>query len=152
MAVIRWYDRPESTRSGQMMERLQREMNRMFSDFSGRGVSAYRAAVFPPINVTEDEGNLYVRAELPGIQPEDLEISVEGDALTLRGERKLSQTGESANYHRREREGGSFRRIVVLPVRIDPEGVNATCTNGVLTIVLPKAKETLPKQIKVKAD
>ncbi len=69
MAVIRWYDRPESTRTGQMMERLQREMNRMFSDFSGRGVSAYRASVFPPINVSEDETNLYVRAELPGIQP-----------------------------------------------------------------------------------
>jgi len=152
MAVIRWYDRPESTpRAGQAMERLQREVNRIFSDFSGRGGSL-RAAVFPPINVSEDEENLYIRAELPGIQAADMEVSVEGDALMVRGERKLDKTGEGVNYHRREREGGSFRRIVALPVRIDPEGVSAVCRNGVLSIVLPKAREALPKQITVKSD
>ncbi len=102
--------------------------------------------------MSEDAANLYIRTELPGTKAEDLEISVEGDALTLRGERKLPATEEGVNYHRREREGGRFRRIVTLPARIDPEGVSASFKNGILTIVLPKAKEALPKQIQVKAE
>ncbi len=151
MAGIHWHDRPEFGRSAQLMERLQREMNRIFSDLPGRGASL-RAAAFPPVNVSEDAANLYIRTELPGTKAEDLEISVEGDALTLRGERKLPATEEGVNYHRREREGGRFRRIVTLPARIDPEGVSASFKNGILTIVLPKAKEALPKQIQVKAE
>lgn len=89
-------------------------------------------------------------SELPGIEPGDIDISVEGETLTLRGERKLPETGEGVNYHRREREAGRFRRIVSLPARIDPDGVEAVFKNGVLRIVLPKAAEARPKQVKVK--
>jgi HSP20 family protein len=150
MTLIRWYERPTLPRSLDVMGQLKKEMDRVFSDFSGRGVSPHRAGVFPPINVSEDGENLYVSSELPGIEPGDIDISVEGETLTLRGERKLPETGEGVNYHRREREAGRFRRIVSLPARIDPDGVEAVFKNGVLRIVLPKAAEARPKQVKVK--
>ena len=149
MAIIRWYERPDPFRPGTEMERMQREMNRLFSDFMGRGGSSSRGGVFPALNVSEDAEKLYVRAELPGIKPDEMEISVEGDTLTLRGEKKLGEAGENVNYHRREREAGRFRRILTLPSRINPEAVNASFKNGVLTITLPKAPEAKPKPIKV---
>lgn len=103
------------------------------------------------MNVSEDAENLYLYAELPGIKPEDIEISVEGESVTLRGERKL-QAAQNVSYHRRERESGRFRRIITLPTRINTEAVNAHFKNGVLKIVLPKAEEAKPKQIKVKVE
>lgn len=152
MAIVRWYDRPATPRPFGLMDQWKREMDRLFADFTGRTVSSNRVGVFPPLNVSEDTDKLYVSAELPGIEPDDIEIHVEGDTLTLRGERKLPEAGEGVNYHRREREGGRFRRIVTLPARIDPSGVVAGFKNGVLNIVLPKAAEARPRQIKVKTD
>jgi HSP20 family protein len=147
MAIIRWYDRPDFS----PMERLQREMNRAFSDFFGKP-SPMHAPVFPPVNLSEDEENFYLRSELPGVKPEDLDISEEGETVTLRGERKLAKAGENVSYHRRERESGRFRRTISLSARIDPERVNALFIGGVLKITLPKAKETLPTQIKIKSE
>ena len=152
MALIRWYERPTLPRSLDIMGQLKKEMDRVFTDFTGREVFPHRAGVFPPINVSEDGENLHVSSELPGIEPGDIDISVEGETLTLRGERKLPDTGEGVNYHRRERESGRFRRIVSLPARIDPDGVEAVFKNGVLRIVLPKAAEARPKQVKVKTE
>ncbi len=152
MALIRWYERPTFPRSLDIMGQLKKEMDRVFSDFTGRGVSPHRAGVFPPLNVSEDSENLYVNSELPGIEPGDIDISVEGETLTLRGERKLPEAGEGVNYHRREREAGRFRRIVSLPARIDPDGVEAVFKNGVLRIVLPKAAENRPKQVTIKTE
>jgi HSP20 family protein len=152
MAIIRWYDRPASPRPGGVMEQWKREMDRLFADFAGRTVSSYRTGVFPPLNVSEDHEKLYVSSELPGMEPDDLEIHVEGDTLTLRGERKLAEAGEGVSFHRREREGGRFRRIVTLPARIDPNGVEAAFQNGVLNIVLPKATEARARQIKVRTE
>jgi HSP20 family protein len=152
MAIVRWYDRPTSPRPHALMEQWKQEMDRLFSDFTGRTVTSNRAGVFPPLNVSEDSEKLYVSSELPGIEPDDIEVHVEGDTLTLRGERKLPEAGESVNYHRREREGGRFRRIVTLPVRIDPNGVEAAFKNGVLNIVLPKAAEARARQIKVRTE
>ena len=150
MAIIRWFQPPTLPRSSDVMGQLKKEMDRLFSDFTGRTASLHRAGVFPPINVSEDSENLYVSSELPGIEPDDIEISVEGETLTLRGERTLSEAGEGVNYHRREREAGRFRRIITLPARINPDGVDATFKNGVLKIVLPKAAEARAKQVKVK--
>ena len=151
MAIIRWYEHPEVARPGEMVERLQKEMNRLFSDFSGRGFPAFRVNVFPPVNMSEDAEKLYLRTELPGMKPEDVEISVEGETLTLRGERKVAEGGENVNYHRRERESGRFRRIMTLPAKVSPDDVSAVFKCGVLTITLPKAPEIRPKQITVKA-
>jgi HSP20 family protein len=152
MAIVRWYDRPTSPRPAGLMDQWKQEMDRLFSDFTGRTVTSHRAGVFPPLNVSEDSDKLYVSSELPGIEPDDIEVHVEGDTLTLRGERKLPEAGEGVNYHRREREGGRFRRIVTLPVRIDPNGVEAAFKNGVLNIVLPKAAEARARQIKVRTE
>ena len=149
MAIIRWYDRPDFSKMGEDLERLQRQMTKLYSGFLGRGESPFRIGVFPPVNVSEDSKNLYVRAELPGIKPEEVEVSVEGETLSLRGERKLAETAENVNYHRREREGGVFRRTISLPTRIDPEGVDAKFINGTLKVILPKAPEVRPKQIRV---
>jgi HSP20 family protein len=151
MAIIRWYDYPEESRSLRALDQLQREMNRLMADMNSRSSARSNAGVFPPVNIAEDAQNLYVRAELPGMKPDELEISVEGDTLTFRGERKLVEAGEGVNYHRRERESGRFRRIMTLPVKIDPDGVSASFKNGVLGIVMPKAKEVLPKRIKVES-
>ncbi len=152
MAIVRWYDRPSAPRPIGLMDQWKKEMDRLFADFTGRTVPYHRPGVFPPLNVSEDHDKLYVSSELPGIEPDDIEIHVEGDTLTIRGERKLPEAGEGVNYHRREREGGRFRRIVTLPARIDPSGVVAGFKNGVLNIVLPKAAEARPRQIKVRTD
>ncbi len=149
MAFIRWRDQPSLFRLGEELERMQREMNRFMNAYAGLQPFHFRTGVFPPINLSEDENNLYVRAELPGVEPEAIEISVEGETLTLRGERKL-QTAENVNYHRREREAGRFRRVLSLPARINPEGVQATCRNGILKIILPKAEEAKPRQVLIK--
>lgn len=152
MALIRWSDQGDLFRPFEEMERemdrLRREMDRLFTGF--RGFRPLRVGVFPPLNVSEDKDNLYVRAELPGINPSDIEISVEGDTLTLRGERKSAEVGENVSYHRREREFGRFRRSLTLPTRINTDKVEAVFKNGILRITLPKAEEVRPKQIAVK--
>jgi HSP20 family protein len=151
MATIRWYDRPSVFHPFRELERLRKEMDRLYSDFMEKTGAAPKIGVFPPLNVTEEGDNLYVRAELPGINPDDIEISVEGDTLTLKGERKLGEPEENVCYHRRERESGRFRRVITLPTRINTDAVEASFRNGVLKIVLPKAEEALPKQITVKS-
>lgn len=152
MALIRWSEQGDLFRPFEEMEkemeRLRREMDRLFTGF--RGFRPLRVGVFPLLNVSEDKDNLYVRAELPGINPNDIEISVEGDTLTLRGERKSAEVGENVSYHRREREFGRFRRSLTLPTRINADKVEAVFKNGILQITLPKAEEVRPKQITVK--
>ena len=129
-------------------ERMARNMDQAMRSFLGEdaGISS---GVYPPVNISEDEGALYVRAELPGVPAKDIDVSVEGDNLILRGERRI-ESSQEVNYHRRERTAGTFRRIMSLPLRVDPKKVSATVQNGVLTIVLPKAEEAKPRQISVK--
>ena len=103
------------------------------------------------MNVTEDKDNYYIRAELPGLKADELDISVTGGTFSISGERKLPVEDEKARYHRREREAGSFSRIVNLPAQIDAGKVEAQCSDGVLTVTLPKAEAVKPKQISVKA-
>lgn len=133
------------------LERLRRQMDRLSGGLS-RGLFGQPAAgVFPLMNVTEDRDNYYVRAELPGIKADELDMSVTGDTLSISGERKLPAEDEKAQYHRREREAGRFSRIFTLPARIDAGKVEARCIDGVLTVTLPKAEAAKPKQIPVKA-
>jgi len=102
------------------------------------------------MNITEDKNNYYVRAELPGIKADELEISVTGDTLSVSGERKLPVEDEKAQYHRREREAGRFSRIVTLPGQLNTGKIEARRTEGVLTVTLPKAEAVKPRQIAVK--
>jgi HSP20 family protein len=133
------------------LERMQRQMDWLTGSLS-RGLFGEPAAgVFPLMNVTEDNDNFYVRAELPGLKPDELNISVTGDTLSLSGERKIPAEDESAQYHRREREAGKFSRIVTLPSQVDTGKVDARCADGILTVTLPKAEASEPKQIAIKA-
>jgi HSP20 family protein len=154
MAVVRWkpgffgwHRDPFSE-----MNHLRREMDRIFGDYaSGRGISP-AAGVFPALNLSEDDQSLYIRAELPGVAPEDIEMTTKENNLILKGERKIAAEGEKVSYHRRERDAGKFRRIISLPTRVDSDKVTAVCKNGVLTVTLPKAAEAKPRQIAVKSD
>jgi HSP20 family protein len=132
------------------LEEMRRDMERLFDSMTG--YSGLRTAgVFPAINVTDDGEALSVRAELPGIKTDDLDIRMENDTLTIAGERELASEDDAVSYHRREREWGAFRRSFSLPARVDSDKVEARYLDGILTITLPKAAEARPKQIPVQA-
>lgn len=133
------------------LERMRRQMDLLTEGFPRSIFREPAAGVFPLMNVTEEKDNYYVRAELPGIKADELDISVTGDTLSISGERKILSEDERAQYHRRERDAGRFSRVVSLPAQIDTGKVEAQCTDGVLTVVLPKAESAKPKQITIKA-
>lgn len=132
------------------LERMRRQMDWLTEGFTGRLSREPIAGVFPLMNVTEDNDNYYIRAELPGIKADELDISVTGNTLSIAGERKRTPDNENAKYHRREREAGKFSRIISLPTQIDTGKTEASSANGVLKVVLPKAEAAKPKQITVK--
>ncbi|HOP46041.1 MAG TPA: Hsp20/alpha crystallin family protein [Desulfobacteraceae bacterium] len=133
------------------LEQLRNQMDLLTEGLSRGLWREPSPGVFPLMNVTEDKDTYYVRAELPGMKAEDLDISVTGDSLSIAGERKLPVENEKAKYHRREREAGTFSRIVNLPAQVDTGKVEAQCIDGALTVILPKAEAVKPKQIAVKA-
>lgn len=146
MTLRRWINSPWGwTSPFEELEQMKAQMNRLAQGFTGRN----RAGVFPLINVTEDKDNYFVRAELPGLNTDDLDISVTGSSVAISGERKIPGENKEAKYHRREREAGKFSRIVSLPNQINGEKVDAKLVDGVLTIVLPKAESAKPRQISV---
>ncbi|MFI5332105.1 MAG: Hsp20/alpha crystallin family protein [Desulfobaccales bacterium] len=132
------------------LEQLQRRMDRLFQNSFGLERSPWQVGVYPLVNISEDRDHLYVRAELPGVKAESLEITVQDSSLILRGERKIPTEEKQVNFHRREREAGFFRRVVALPARIQADKVEATCKDGILTIKLAKPEEVKPRKIKVK--
>ncbi len=133
----------------QEVERLQREMNRLMESFSPRRVQT--APSFPAMNLWVSEEGLIITAEVPGIKPEDIDISVVNDLLTISGERLPEQVDENVRYHRRERGCGKFARSIQLPFAVDANKVEASFENGVITINLPRKEEEKPKKIKVVA-
>ena len=148
MAIIRWRDPMDPFTD---LGSLRNAVNQVFGDFMGRtGVAQSHPGVFPSLNITEREKSLCVRAELPGIDPKEIDISATPEAITLRGERKVPTVNEEVSYHQREREFGTFRRVINLPIKIDTGKINASYKNGILTVILPKADEVKPKQIKIK--
>jgi len=132
------------------LDRMRRDMDRLSEAFTGPSFREPLSGVFPLMNVTEDSDNYYVRAELPGITADDLNISITGNSLTVAGERSIPPENEKARYHRREREAGKFSRVVSLPSAVDTAKVEAHYADGVLTVMLPKAEAAKPKQISVK--
>jgi HSP20 family protein len=131
------------------MERLQREINGLINDGSPSRLQI--APSFPAMNMWTSEESQVITAEIPGVEPEDIDISVTGEILTLRGSRKQEEIGEDIRYHRRERGYGRFQRSVQLPFPVEAEKVEATFKNGVLTIILPRAEEDKPRKITVKS-
>lgn len=137
---------------------LQREMNRLFEDAWGRQGSAdmgrtsqQGAAIEARMNVSETETELRVTAELPGVREEDVDVTLEGDVLTIRGEKKFEQErgAEKENFHFVERMYGSFQRSLQLPFMVKPEDVRAEFHNGVLSLTLPKGEQQQRRKIPV---
>lgn len=110
-----------------------------------------RANVYPALNIYEEPNRLVITGELPGVRVEELGLTIEGDTLSIQGKRDTRQGEANLSYHRREIEAGSFSRAVALPVKVDPEQVNARLVNGILTVTLNKASAASPRQIKVNA-
>jgi HSP20 family protein len=132
---------------------LWNEMDRMFRRF-GTEEPAWPAPAFtyPPVNLWEDEKNVYVEAELPGLELEKLELLVsEGNELTIKGER-LPPKVEKVVWHRQECLSGKFARVVPLPVLVAPDKVEARFEKGILFVTLPKAEAALPRRIPVKKE
>jgi HSP20 family protein len=125
------------------MVQMQKAMNRLFGTPDGA------AETFPPVNVYANDEEAVVSAELPGLDPDKLDISVHGDALTLTGAREAEQIGEEASYHRQERFSGRFTRTVALPFNVDSEKVKAQLRNGILTVKLARAEADKPRKIAI---
>jgi len=107
------------------------------------------AGVFPPVNITQDYDNYYVRAEVPGIKPKEMEISATARRLSLSGKREIPEENDRVSYHRKERAEGEFSRTITLPAEFDVTRVDARYRDGILTVTLPKTETAKPRQIVV---
>jgi HSP20 family protein len=131
------------------IERTLDEMNRVFDIFEGPlGLRSMPRGTFPAVNVYETEEQYLLRADVPGVDPKDLDLSVAENTVTLTGKRNDEQ---DVRYYRRERPVGSFTRTVTLAERIDGNKVKADYKNGVLNVVVPKMESAKPKSIEIKA-
>jgi HSP20 family protein len=133
---------------------LRDRMDRLFGEGFGRGWPAEEGLTTgvwnPPVDVYETADSIVLKADLPDVTKDDVDISVHGNVLTIRGERKREQEVKEKDFYRMERSYGSFTRSFTLPGTVDPEKIEAGFTGGVLTVTLPKREESKPKQIKVK--
>lgn len=132
------------------MDRFQREMNRLFNE---QETSRYSwGGSIPQMNVYTNDQEAVVLAELPGVDPADLEISVIAETLTIQSERQPQELGEKTTYHRQERTCGKFNRSIQLPFPVNQEQVQAKLENGLLTVRLPRAEEDKPRRISVRSE
>ena len=139
MKIVRWNPQVNRMRYFNEFERfLERQMDQSVREF---GLA---------VDVAENEEGFVVKASVPGINPDDVEITFEDNVLTIKGEITEEEEKEEENYHIRERRSGSFGRCIRFPVEVNAEAVEATYTNGVLTLNIPKVEEVKPKRIEVK--
>lgn len=158
MSLIPWRskqregERPEPSPLGT----LRTEMDRLFDTYLREPLAAIdwplagAAAWAPAVDVAEDEKQITVRAEIPGIDPKDVDVTVTGNQLVISGEKKESSERKEKSLHVRESRYGSFRRVVPLPTAVESKNVEAHCANGVLTVTLPKTQSAAAKRIDVK--
>lgn len=147
MAITRWDPFRELTT-------LQNQMNRLFQEVAPtRGTSGDEfmttGTFIPPVDVYEDEHNITLKLEIPGINEDDIDVRVQDNTLVVRGERKFENEEKEENFRRIERSYGSFQRSFTLPQTVDSNSVKADYNNGVLKIQLAKRAEAKPKQVKV---
>jgi HSP20 family protein len=145
MAIIRW----DPFRD---MVTLRDKMNRLFEDaYAHRGEEKEitASAWAPSVDIYESENELILTAEVPGIDEKDVEIKIEDNTLTLKGERKFEKETKEENFHRIERSYGSFYRAFTLPTYVDTDRISAEHENGVLKITMPKRQELKPRTVKI---
>jgi len=155
MTLLRW-QRPEVPQWSpfRRLSNLREEIDRLFESPMAELTQASHQFLngwMPAVDVHEDEDNLHLKAELPGMKKDDIKISIHEGVLTLSGERKLDEKYKDAEVYRSERCLGRFQRTLTLPTMVNPEKVKATYRDGVLTVLLPKAEESKPKHIEIKA-
>jgi HSP20 family protein len=144
MAIVRW--NPLGSLAGMEIDRL----NRMFADFQNE---AFNQAWVPAVDIYEtDAHEVVIKAELPDVKKEDINVTFENNVLTLSGERKQEETTKREQYQRVERHFGSFSRSFTLPATVDASRIVASYKDGVLTIRLPRREEAKPKQISVNVE
>ncbi len=146
MAIIRW-------RPLRDMVSIQDEMNKLFDDFFGRTPTRWfqpeEGLWTPTVDVSETKDNIVLSAEIPGLNKEDIKLSVQDNVLSLSGEKKQEKEEKDANYHRLERSYGSFCRSFTLPTPVQPDKVKASYKDGILKVTLPKTDEVKPKEIPI---
>jgi HSP20 family protein len=148
MNIVRYQDPFRDLRG------LQDEVNRLFSSTFTRGSDEdqmMRGAWNPQVDIFENQNEIVLEAELPGMKPDDVEISIENNVLTLHGERKFEKKDEGDNFHRVERSYGSFTRSFTLPPTVSSENTTANFENGLLRLTLAKREEAKPRRIEIKA-
>ncbi len=136
------------------VSRLRDEMDRMWEDFLGIGRRALRPMTeewIPSVDISETADKVMVKAEIPGMDAKDIEISLVGDILTIKGEKKAEKEEKKENFHLVERSYGSFARSLRLPALVEQDKIEASYKQGVLTITCPKKEVVKPKQINIKA-
>jgi HSP20 family protein len=154
VVMERW--RPRSLRTWNAAEEMERFLeDPFFSDWPffrlvWRKAPGNGMAWAPAVEIYEKENNFVVKADLPGVKKEDVDVSVIGDTLTIKGERKASKEVKDEDYYRCETHYGSFSRSITLPAAVDPRKVEASYQDGILEIQVPKAKEAMPAKVEIK--
>lgn len=136
-----------------LMNQLHNEVNRLFDSRLGDGRGQQNAALsgdwVPPVDIQEEPGQYVINADVPGVDPKDIEVTMEKGVLTLRGTRAAQAAAAKNGFKRRERPAGSFYRRFVMPDTADAEGITAQGKNGVLQVVIPKRQKAQPRRIQV---
>jgi len=135
------------------MERMFDEMSQVFDTFGGPlGLRSVPAGAFPALNIYDAKDKLVVTAEIPGVDPAKLELTVQENSLTLAGQRNGDASDDNVRYYRKERPSGEFSRTITLSEKVDPAGVQATSKNGILRIELPKAQAAKSRSVAIQAE
>ncbi len=143
MTLMRWNPYRE-------LMNVHEQLNRFFEEPSGQTSDSSYGGWFPAIDLREEEKRFVIEADLPGVKKEDIQIEVENNVLTLRGERRFEHEAKKESFHRIERAYGKFMRSFTLPSRIEASQITASHNGGILEIAIPKAKESLPQKIEIK--
>ncbi|MCD6539102.1 MAG: Hsp20/alpha crystallin family protein [Candidatus Omnitrophica bacterium] len=144
MKLVRWSDNP-----WRALEQLQDEINRLFDFSIGRFPQELGTVYAPSVDVSEDKDNIYVEADLPGLEQKDINITLRRDSLCISAKREEKKEEKRKNYHRIERASRNFYREIALPSTVDADKIKAVYRNGVLKVTLPKKEEEKEKEIKI---
>ncbi len=152
MSLVRWNPARELATWPSDLFGIQREINKMFDGvFRGTGDEDYSFSSWTPaVDIAEHDDEYLVKVELPGVNKDEVKLTLENNILTIRGEKKQEKETKKENYHRVERSYGSFQRSFTLPAAVKSDKIDASYKDGILTVSLPKAEEAKPKQIEVK--
>ena len=147
--------KPRAGTAWDSLSQLQRELNALFDGLGSPSLASTSRnwrGVFPPVNLYDTQDAYILMAELPGVEPDDIHVSLEDSTLSISGERKIGfESLDGVSLHRRERQAGSFKRAFELPAKVESEKVEAAHKNGVLMIRIPKSAEAQPRHIAVRA-